>query len=80
MNYRRFGRTELSMPVISCGGMRYQFKWQDVEPKEIPRENQQNLEATILRAADAYQRVTDWHLRRPDLAAWERLPVGSAVR
>ena len=24
------------MPVISCGGMRYQFKWQDVEPQEIP--------------------------------------------
>jgi aspartyl-tRNA(Asn)/glutamyl-tRNA(Gln) amidotransferase subunit A len=26
-------------------------------------------EAAILRAADAYQRVTDWHLRVPDLAA-----------
>ena len=23
MKYRRFGRTELPMPVISCGGMRY---------------------------------------------------------
>jgi predicted aldo/keto reductase-like oxidoreductase len=52
MKYRRFGRTEISMPVISCGGMRYQFKWQDVEPKEIPRENQKNLEATILRALE----------------------------
>ena len=50
MKYRRFGRTELAMPVISCGGMRYQFKWQDVDPREIPRENQQNLEATIRRA------------------------------
>src|SRR5437867_3286185 len=50
MKYRRFGRTELSMPVFSCGGMRYQFKWQDVDPREIPRENQQNLEATIRRA------------------------------
>jgi len=38
------------MPVISCGGMRYQFKWQDVDPKDIPRENQENLEATIHRA------------------------------
>jgi Asp-tRNA(Asn)/Glu-tRNA(Gln) amidotransferase A subunit family amidase len=25
-------------------------------------------EATVLRAADAYQRVTDWHTRRPPLA------------
>lgn len=40
------------MPVISCGGMRYQHKWQDVEPTEIPAENQKNLEATILRAVD----------------------------
>jgi uncharacterized protein len=52
MKYRRFGRTELSMPVISCGGMRYQFKWQDVDPKDIPRANQENLEATIHRAVE----------------------------
>jgi predicted aldo/keto reductase-like oxidoreductase len=50
MKYRRFGRTELSMPVLSCGGMRFQFKWQDVPPRQIPSENQQNLEATIRRA------------------------------
>jgi predicted aldo/keto reductase-like oxidoreductase len=52
MKYRRFGRTELSMPVISCGGMRYQHKWDDVDPKEIPAENQQNLEACIRRALE----------------------------
>ncbi len=40
------------MPVISCGGMRYQFKWQDVPPQDIPAENQDNLEATIRRALD----------------------------
>jgi len=40
------------MPVISCGGMRYQFKWQDVAPGDIPRENQDNLEATIHRALE----------------------------
>jgi len=50
MRYRRFGRTNLQMPVISCGGMRYQFKWQDVDPKDIPLDNQANLEATIHRA------------------------------
>jgi predicted aldo/keto reductase-like oxidoreductase len=52
MKYRRFGRTELPMPVFSCGGMRYQFKWQDVDPKDVPRENQENLEATIRRAVE----------------------------
>jgi len=50
MKYRRFGKTEIRMPVISCGGMRYQYKWRDVEPKEVPKENQENLEATICRA------------------------------
>jgi predicted aldo/keto reductase-like oxidoreductase len=50
MKYRRFGRTELAMPVLSCGGMRYQFKWEDVAPAEIPRENQANIEAIIHRA------------------------------
>ncbi len=52
MKYRRFGRTELAMPVISCGGMRYQHKWQDVDPSEIPIDNQKNLEATIHRAVE----------------------------
>jgi len=52
MKYRRFGRTGLQMPVISCGGMRYQHKWQDVDPKEIPPDNQANLEATIRRAVE----------------------------
>jgi len=52
MKYRRFGRTELAMPVISCGGMRYQFKWQDVDAKEIPADSQKNIEATIHRALE----------------------------
>ena len=52
MKYRRFGRTELQMPVISCGGMRYQHKWQDVAPKEIPSANQANLEACIQRSLE----------------------------
>src|SRR5262245_41687104 len=52
MKYRRFGRTELQMPVFSCGGMRYQYKWKDVPFKEVPPENQQNLEATIRRALE----------------------------
>ena len=52
MLYRRFGRTELQMPVFSCGGMRYQYKWQDVPLSEVPPENQANLEATIRRSIE----------------------------
>ena len=40
------------MPVLSCGGMRYQFKWQDTAPEDIPPDNQANLEATIHRALE----------------------------
>jgi uncharacterized protein len=50
MQYRRFGRTELLMPVFSCGGMRYQYKWQDLPQEEVPDPNQANLEATIRRS------------------------------
>ena len=52
MQYRRFGRTELSMPVFSCGGMRYQYKWQDVPKNQIPLNNQKNLENTIRRSLE----------------------------
>jgi len=52
MQYRRFGRTELQMPVFSCGGMRYQYKWQDVPRTDIPPDNQDNLEATIKRSLE----------------------------
>ena len=52
MLYRKFGRTELQMPVFSCGGMRYQYKWQDVSYSDIPADQQANLEATINRAIE----------------------------
>jgi uncharacterized protein len=50
MKYRRFGRTNLSMPVFSCGGMRYQQKWEDFPETEIDPKIQENLEATIQRS------------------------------
>lgn len=50
MHYRRFGRTGLRMPVLSCGGMRFQHAWKDVDPLHIPRDNQENLEACVWRA------------------------------
>lgn len=40
------------MPVFSCGGMRYQYKWQDTPRSQIPAENQQNLEAIIRHALE----------------------------
>lgn len=48
MKYRRFGKTELQIPVISCGGMRFQQSWTSGDP--VSDENQRNLEATIRRA------------------------------
>ncbi|MGC1482128.1 MAG: aldo/keto reductase [Chthoniobacterales bacterium] len=52
MQYRRFGRTELAMPVFSCGGMRYQQAWKDLDPEVIEAGKQANLEATIHRAIE----------------------------
>ncbi|WP_449416263.1 aldo/keto reductase [Phormidium nigroviride] len=52
MQYRRFGRTELQIPVFSCGGMRYQYKWQDVAPDLVPPDHQKELETTIRRSIE----------------------------
>lgn len=52
MLYRRFGRTELNMPVFSCGGMRYQHANKDVPLEEIPDEAQRKLESIIRRSVE----------------------------
>ena len=52
MLYRRFGRTELQIPVLSTGGMRYQFGWKDMPLAEIPAEHHANLVATIRRSVE----------------------------
>ncbi len=44
---KRFGRTEVQMPVLTCGGMRYQQSWEDIAPEKVEKKNQENLEATI---------------------------------
>ncbi len=49
---RRFGRTNLAMPVFSCGGMRYQHSWKDLPAAEVPDESQRNVEASIRRAIE----------------------------
>ena len=50
MKYRRFGKTEINVPVVSCGGMRYQQSWNSNDP--ISDESQRNLEATIRRSLE----------------------------
>ena len=47
---RRFGRTELQMPVLSLGGMRFQQSWSDLPADRIGAESQDNLRATFVRA------------------------------
>lgn len=47
MKYRRYGRTEIQMPVITCGGMRFQQSWSDMPLEEIKGGVQANLEAAI---------------------------------
>jgi predicted aldo/keto reductase-like oxidoreductase len=49
---RRFGRTELAMPVLSLGGMRYQQSWNDLPAEDITVESQSHL-LGVLKAAVA---------------------------
>ena len=47
---RRFGRTELAMPVLSLGGMRFQQSWTDLPAGEITTSSQQTVADTLTRA------------------------------
>ena len=49
---RRFGRTELAMPVLSLGGMRFQQSWSDLEADVITQEAQSTVENTLHRAVE----------------------------
>ena len=49
---RRFGRTELAMPVLSLGGMRFQQSWSDLEADVITQEAQHTVENTLYRAVE----------------------------
>ena len=40
------------MPVISCGGMRYQFKWQDVDPRKSRARTRPISKPSIQRALE----------------------------
>jgi len=50
MEYRRFGRTELKMPVISVGGMRFQTSWKRDDP--VKESAVVNLEKIVAHALE----------------------------
>jgi len=50
MIYRRFGKTDLPMPVLSFGCMRSMQSWQEVAPTEITGKSQNNLSELVDRA------------------------------
>ncbi len=53
MLYRRFGRTDLQMPIFSCGGMRFIHSWNNEFPlDDIPLESNANVEATLRRGLE----------------------------
>lgn len=47
MHYRRFGKTELQMPVISFGCMRSMHSWTDTDLNEIPGDSTSTLETLV---------------------------------
>jgi aspartyl-tRNA(Asn)/glutamyl-tRNA(Gln) amidotransferase subunit A len=55
--------------VVPCGFSRADTQAQPQLPVGLQLIGQPFDEATLLRVGDAYQRVTDWHTRRPSLVA-----------
>ena len=53
MLYRRFGRTELQMPVLSTGGMRYQDGWQDKPLDQLDPATTAMTRAVVERSLEA---------------------------
>jgi len=50
---RRFGRTNLEMPVLSLGGMRFQKSWDEMKFSEISTKDQKKVE-NILNLANEF--------------------------
>ncbi len=53
MKYRRFGRTNLNIPILSLGGMRFQKSWDQLDFSEISQEEQNKVD-NILNLANKY--------------------------
>ena len=47
MQYRRFGRTNLNIPILSLGGMRFQKSWDQLDFSEISYEEQNKNDGSI---------------------------------
>ena len=50
---RRFGRTNIKMPVLSLGGMRFQKSWEELNSSQISHQEQKKIE-NILKLANEY--------------------------
>ena len=50
---RRFGRTNLEIPVLSLGGMRFQKSWDEMKFSEISLDDQKKVE-DILNLANKF--------------------------
>ena len=48
MQYRRFGRTNLKIPVLSLGGMRFQKSWDQLDFSEVSKEEQNKVAIDLL--------------------------------
>ena len=53
MQYLRFGRSNLKIPILSLGGMRFQKSWEQLDFSEITYEEQNKVE-NILNLANKY--------------------------
>ena len=55
---RRFGRTEIEMPVLSLGGMRFQKSWKELDESEITISEQNKLNNLIdMASAHGFEHV-----------------------
>ena len=53
MQYRRFGRTNLKIPILTLGGMRFQKSWDQLDFSEVSYQEQNKVE-NILNLANKY--------------------------
>ena len=73
---RRFGRTNLNMPVLSLGGMRFQQSWNQLDSSEISHEEQTKVNK-ILHLADSYGLD---HIETARHYGTSELQIGSAFK
>ena len=73
---RRFGRTNLNMPVLSLGGMRFQQSWNQLDLSEISKDEQTKVNK-ILNLADLYGLD---HIETARQYGTSELQIGSAFK